>query len=288
MDEEEYTFTNRGILVYKENGKTIPKNVLENKEEADIIQKFIIEHVQKKLTKKLGMKKVHIPFMSKEENRTYILMSTNFTTNTEKRDGTRSMYNISLFLTKFKGSKSKCASHSLRAGSLLQQIAKAVSKDFSILILNPNEPGIESNTPEEHLTHGHGFAGRWIVNLMNERKKIFEKQITAIALVDSISFTVDHKKTKEYLLKNCRHWIPSDDELDKEVVIYNPKTQNVSGGTKMSCKVNLVAVDSIFNFFESYHTPNSEKLTKKRKRKEEEKVVEEEKTGFEITIDLED
>ena len=35
----------------------------------------------------------------------------------------------------------------------MQQVAKAIEKDFSILILNPNEPGIESNTPEEHLIH---------------------------------------------------------------------------------------------------------------------------------------
>ena len=123
---------------------------------------------------------------------------------------------------------------------------------------------------------------------MNERKNIFEKNINAIALVDSISITLDSKKSKEFLLKNCKHWVPSDDELDKEIITYNPKMQILSGGTKLSCKINLVAVDSIFSFFETYHNPNSEKLIKKRKRKEETKIDKEPKQGFEISYDFED
>jgi predicted aldo/keto reductase-like oxidoreductase len=36
---------------------------------------------------------------------------------------------------------------------MLSQIAEAITEGYAIIILNPNEPGIQNETPEEHLTY---------------------------------------------------------------------------------------------------------------------------------------
>jgi hypothetical protein len=80
----EYSVSKRGVVTYKETGNPIPSKIIENTDEFETINQFVVEHIQKKLTKKLGLKKVLVPFQSSDENRTYILMSTDFTSNTEK------------------------------------------------------------------------------------------------------------------------------------------------------------------------------------------------------------
>jgi hypothetical protein len=122
---------------------------------------------------------------------------------------------------------------------------------------------------------------------LNEQKKLFTEEISAIALVDSVEFSIEDSKNKAYLLNVCRHWVVSDDPLDKEIIVYHAKTQTVSGGSKLSCKVNIVSMSSILKFFQSFHSP--EKNLKKRKRKEEkeEKTQDsEDNQGFTIEIDI--
>jgi hypothetical protein len=73
--------------------------------------------------------------------------------------------------------------------------------------------------------------------------------------------------------------------LDKEIIVYHAKTQTVSGGSKLSCKVNIVSMSSILKFFQSFHSP--EKNLKKRKRKEEkEEKIQEDNQGFTIEFDI--
>jgi predicted aldo/keto reductase-like oxidoreductase len=36
---------------------------------------------------------------------------------------------------------------------MLSQVAEAITEGFSIIILNPNESGIQNETPEQHLSY---------------------------------------------------------------------------------------------------------------------------------------
>lgn len=290
-----YSFTKSGVLVHKETGKKVDTSVLKRRDDLNQINEFIVSHIQKKLENKLNMKKVLIPMNSKEQTDVY--MTTDFTSNKERL----------LVLIPTKGevspgqwSKKKCISHSLRVGSMLQAIAKGISENFSLLILNPykSAPGLE--TPEKHLLYiwdhfikklptkqvyfwTHGYGCKPLINLLKERKESLNR-ISGVAFVDPVSFTLNTNEERDFVKKHCKQWDVSDKPLDEKIILPSPKCEVLSGGSQISVKINQVALESIFNFFKIFYGKKEkiEKVMKKEEKKEEKNK----EAIFDINVEL--
>jgi hypothetical protein len=73
-----YKYSKEGVLIDKNTETRVEVQTL-SIEEKESIKKYTIEHVEKKLTKNLKLKKIPIPL--KKEPQTYIMMTSDFLTN---------------------------------------------------------------------------------------------------------------------------------------------------------------------------------------------------------------
>ncbi|XP_026727627.1 FAM172 family protein homolog CG10038 [Trichoplusia ni] len=161
----------------------------------------------------------------------------------------------------------------LDMGTQIPYIKKALSKDYGVLVLNPNDNCLpngkkipHSSTGEEHTIYvwntyikntkatsiavvAHSYGGVLSVTLADQLKKEFEKRVKAIAFTDSVHVYSNIKITK-YLKEVARNWISSPTPLDTPMNTPEFDIPRVSAGHQKHEMTSYSCMESVFKFIE--------------------------------------
>ncbi|XP_075979512.1 FAM172 family protein homolog CG10038 [Anticarsia gemmatalis] len=164
-------------------------------------------------------------------------------------------------------------------GTQIPYIKYALSKDYGVLVLNPNDNYLpngqkitNSSTGEEHTSYvwktyvkkakaesiaivAHSYGGVLTVALADQLKKEFEKRVKAIAFTDSVHVYSNIKLTK-YLKEVARNWISSQSPLDTPMTTPDFDIPRLSAGHEKHEMTSYSCMQSVFKFIDQKLSKN--------------------------------
>ena len=278
----DYKYNENGELINKKTGK---KCGMLNKQEYDLVGMYVQKYVENLIITKFDLNILYVP---------------NKDNNYEKRDETIAQCKILTtkdFLTNPKcliliqgtgvvrlgqWARSVCINENLNLGTMIPYVDKAIKKNYSVIIFNPNERKDfkteekieEFNTMEKHSVYvynniikknnnikeiyivAHSMGGECTVDiLLNNKDDLIKRKIKKIAFTDSVHGEDYLKLGKvgiEIFREISRNYICSDKPAGTFIRDYTTSYGGVDCYSSGHCKheyTSGTAIDEIFKYF---------------------------------------
>ena len=278
----DYKYNENGELINKKTGK---KCGMLNKQEYDLVGMYVQKYVENLIITKFDLNILYVP---------------NKDNNYEKRDETIAQCKILTtkdFLTNPKcliliqgtgvvrlgqWARSVCINENLNLGTMIPYVDKAIKKNYSVIIFNPNERKDfkteekieEFNTMEKHSVYvynniikknnnikeiyivAHSMGGECTVDiLLNNKDDLIKRKIKKIAFTDSVHGEDYLKLGKvgiEIFREISRNYICSDKPAGTFIRDYTTLYGGVDCYSSGHCKheyTSGTAIDEIFKYF---------------------------------------
>lgn len=270
-----YTFNNNGQLrKIDANGQATEEpfqfNVSNQHQECQAhyeeLGNAVTEYIYHILETELNLSKLAVP---KDSKGTFIFASKDYDT----KEVLLILIHGSGAVRAGQWARSLIINDNLDMGTQIPYIKSALSKNYGVLVLNPNDNCLsngkkipQSSSGEEH-THyvwntfvkntkatsilivAHSYGGVLTLALADKLKEEFEKKVKAIAFTDSVH-SYSNFKVSSFLKEVARNWIASEAPLDTPMKTPDYDISRVSAGHQKHEMTSYSCMESVFNFFE--------------------------------------
>ncbi|XP_042890639.1 cotranscriptional regulator FAM172A-like [Penaeus japonicus] len=255
-----------------------------NQQHYDALGEVVLKEVHKLVKKECGLGRAAVPCDAKpSEPQTFVFVSDDLMTNDKKL---MILIQGSGAVRAGQWSRKLTINDSLESGTQIPYIQRARRDGYAVLVMNINDNmrmmegrNIKirgSENAEAHAIHvwehyvretrakhiaimAHSYGGSIAVRLFEKFREEFEDRVFAMAFTSS-THKMSNPSQYTQLIKISRHWMTSNEPLDKELSANVNGIKQVSSGTPMHEWTSAKSIDSIFAFFRERYIARMEEV----------------------------